>query len=369
MTDDKNFKRLVRARMAETGHSYTKARDDLLSSRGMAMPKDVDNVSAAVALPRDARIFVTGHRGLVGSALLRRLQTEGFSRILTATREQLDLRDQAAVNYWFRANRPDYVFLVAGTVGGIMANATRPAEFLYDNMLIHGTVVHSSHEYGVRKLLYLGSSCVYPRDCRQPITEDQLLTGPLEPTNEAYALAKIAGIKLCESYRRQYGDNFISAMPTNLYGPNDNFDLDGGHLVPMLMRRFHEAKAAGEDTVTVWGTGEPRRELMHVDDLASACIFLMSNYDSPDLINVGTGIDQTVRVIAEQVRDVVHREADLTFDTTKPDGMPRKVLDVSRIHALGWHHAIEVRDGLQATYDWYLSADQIRGRVTSTSAA
>jgi GDP-L-fucose synthase len=212
---------------------------------------------------------------------------------LIATRDQLDLRDQAAVSYWFRANRPDYVFLVAGTVGGIIANSTRPAEFLYDNMLIHGTVVHSSHEYGVKKLLYPGSSCVYPRHSQQPITEDQLLTGPLEPTNEAYAIAKIAGIKLCEAYRTQYRDNFIAAMPTNLYGPNDNFHPQGGHLVPMLMGRFPDAKLAGETELTVWGTGEPGRELMHVDDLASACVLLMRCYDRPEVINVGTGIDPT----------------------------------------------------------------------------
>ncbi len=371
MTDDKNFKRLVRARMAETGESYTQARDDLLTTSAPGQdkrsPRESDGASDSV-LPRDARIFVTGHRGLVGSALLRRLQAEGFSRIQTATRDQLDLRDQAAVSYWFRANRPDYVFLVAGTVGGIMANTKRPAEFLYDNLLIHGTVVHSSHEYGVEKLLYLGSSCVYPRAARQPITEDQLLTGPLEPTNEAYAIAKIAGIKLCQSYRSQYGDNFISAMPTNLYGLNDNFDPEGGHLVPMLMRRFHEAKLAGEMTVTVWGTGEPLRELMHVDDLADACLFLMRRYDQPDLINVGTGVDQTVRSIAERVRDIVHPEAELSFDTTKPDGVPRKVLDVSRIHALGWRHAIQLQEGLRGTYDWYESADRIRLQHQTSTA-
>ena len=361
MTDDKNFKRLVRARMAEAGESYTEARDALL---GGAAAREAETD----ALPRDARIFVTGHRGLVGSALVRRLQAEGYRRILTATRDQLDLRDQAAVSYWFRANRPDYVFLVAGTVGGILANSTRPAEFLYDNMLIHGTVVHASHEYRVRRLLYLGSSCVYPRDSAQPISEDQLLAGPLEPTNEAYAVAKIAGIKLCEAYRAQYGDDFIAAMPTNLYGPNDNFDLAGGHLVPMLMRRFHEAKLAGEPTVTVWGSGEPRRELMHVDDLAAACLFLMRHYDQPGLINVGTGEDQTVRAIAEKVRDVVHPAAGLRFDRTKPDGMPRKLLDVSRIHALGWHHRIALADGLRATYEWFCRS-AVRTSSTEGTAA
>jgi GDP-L-fucose synthase len=366
VTDGKNFKRLVRARMAETGQSYTQAREALLAD---GSPSPRDDTTPDDALPSDARIFVTGHRGLVGSALVRRLHAEGYSRVLTATRQQLDLRDQAAVNYWFRANRPDYVFLVAGTVGGIMANSTRPAEFLYDNMLIHGTVVHASHEYAVKKLLYLGSSCVYPRAAEQPITEDQLLTGPLEPTNQAYAIAKIAGIKLCESYRAQYGDDFIAAMPTNLYGPNDNFDAEGGHLVPMLLRRFHEAKVAGDTTVAVWGTGTPRRELMHVDDLAAACLFLMRHYSRPELINVGTGIDHTVRDIAAEVRDVVHPSAELRFDTTRPDGMPRKTLDVSRIHALGWRHTIDLRDGLRTTYGWYRATNRIRGVHSATTAA
>jgi GDP-L-fucose synthase len=363
VTDDKNFKRLVRARMAEAGESYTEARDALRSGAGLQ-----DRGAESDPLSRDARIFVTGHRGLVGSALVRRLQADGYRRILTATRDQLDLRDQAAVSYWFRANRPDYVFLVAGTVGGIMANSTRPAEFLYDNMLIHGTVVHSSHEFRVRKLLYLGSSCVYPRLSSQPITEDQLLTGPLEPTNEAYAVAKIAGIKLCEAYRAQYGDEFIAAMPTNLYGPNDNFDPEGGHLVPMLMRRFHEAKLAREPVVTVWGSGEPRRELMHVDDLASACLFLMRHYAGPDLVNVGTGEDETVRAIAERVRDVVHPGAELAFDPTKPDGMPRKLLDVSRIHALGWHHRIGLADGLRTTYEWFCGSAARTSSIRGTDA-
>jgi GDP-L-fucose synthase len=302
----------------------------------------------------DARTFVAGHRGLVGSALLRCLEARGAGRVLTATREQLDLRDQAAVNYWFRANRPEYVYLVAGTVGGIMANSTRPAEFIYDNMLIHATVVHAAHQYEVRKLLYLGSSCIYPRDCPQPMTENQLLSGPLEPTNEAYAVAKIAGIKLCQAYRKQYGDDFVSAMPTNLYGPNDNFDLTSSHVLPALMRKFHDAKTAGKPEVEIWGTGTARREFLHVDDLADACVFLMDRYDEAQHINVGTGEDLSIRELAGIVRDVVHPGAQLKFDTTKPDGMPRKLLDVSRLHDLGWRHRVGLREGIRSTYEWFL---------------
>jgi GDP-L-fucose synthase len=302
----------------------------------------------------DARVFVAGHGGLVGSAIVRHPRLRGSGRILTATRDQLDLRDQAAVNYWFRANRPEYVYLVAGTVGGILANSTRPAEFIYDNMLIHATVVHAAHQYGVKKLLYLGSSCIYPRDCAQPMTEEQLLTGALEPTNEAYAIAKIAGIKLCEAYRKQYGDDFISAMPTNLYGPNDNFDLASSHVLPALIRKFHEAKLAGERTVVIWGSGTPRREFLHVDDLADACVFLMEHYDGVRHINVGTGEDLSIRELAEIVRDTVYPAAKLSLDPTKPDGMPRKLLDVSRLRALGWQHRIGLREGIASTYQWFL---------------
>jgi GDP-L-fucose synthase len=297
---------------------------------------------------------VAGHRGLAGSAIVRRLEREPAIEVLTATREQLDLRDQAGVNYWFRANRPEYVYLAAGTVGGILANSTRPAEFIYDNMLIHATVVHAAHLYGVKKLLYLGSSCIYPRNCAQPMTEAQLLTGSLEPTNEAYAIAKIAGIKLCEAYRRQYGSNFVSAMPTNLYGPNDNFDLVSSHVLPAMMRKFHEAKVAGTREVVIWGTGTPRREFLHVDDLADACVFIMERYEDAQHINVGTGEDVSIRELAETLRDLIYPDADLVFDTTKPDGMPRKLLDVSRLHALGWRHRIELREGVAATYRWFL---------------
>ena len=302
----------------------------------------------------DARVFVAGHRGLVGSAIVRRLEREGASRILTATREQLDLRDQAAVNYWFRANRPEYVFLVAGTVGGIFANSTRPAEFIYDNMMIHATVVHAAHLFPVKRLLYLGSSCIYPRQAPQPMREEDLLSSPLEPTNEPYAVAKIAGIKLCQAYRQQYGCDFISAMPTNLYGPNDNYDLASSHVLPALIRKFHDAKAEGRAEVEVWGTGSPRREFLHVDDLADACLFLMRNYDAAQHINVGTGEDLTIRELAERVRDAVHPQAKLTFDAGKPDGAPRKLLDVSRLHALGWRHSIGLEEGIASAYRWFL---------------
>ena len=273
---------------------------------------------------------------------------------LTASREQLDLRDQAAVNYWFKANRPDYVYLVAGTVGGILANSTRPAEFIYDNMLIHATVVHAAHIYGTRKLLYLGSSCIYPRECNQPMAEEALMTGPLEPTNDAYAIAKIAGIKLCQAYRRQYGSNFVSAMPTNLYGPHDNFDLTSSHVIPALIRKFHESRVAGSRDVVIWGSGSPRREFLYVDDLADACVFLMDRFEGEQHINVGTGEDVTIRELAEIVRTIVYPEARLRFDSTKPDGMPRKLLDVSRIHALGWRHRTALTDGIKSTSEWFL---------------
>ncbi len=303
---------------------------------------------------KDAPIYVAGHRGLVGSAIVRRLEQERYSRILTAPRDQLDLRDQAAVNRWFEANRPEYVFLVAGTVGGIMANSTRPAEFIYDNLMIHATVVHAAYLTGVRRLLYLGSSCIYPRECPQPMQEELLLTAPLEPTNEPYGVAKIAGIKLCQAYRRQYGCDFISAMPTNLYGPHDNFDLTSSHVLPALMRKLHEARVRGDSEVTVWGTGTPRRELLHVDDLADACLFLMAHYDDDLHINVGTGQDLTIRELAEQVAQVVYPEAQLRFDSSKPDGAPRKLLDVSRLHTLGWQHQINLPDGLASCYAWFL---------------
>jgi GDP-L-fucose synthase len=314
-----------------------------------------------------SRIFVAGHRGLVGSAIVRRLEQLGFENILTATRDQLDLRDQAAVNYWFRANRPEYVYLVAGTVGGIMANSTRPAEFIYDNMMIHATVVHSAHLFGVKKLLYLGSSCIYPRLATQPMKEEELLAGPLEPTNEAYALAKIAGIKLCQAYRKQYGCDFISAMPTNLYGTNDNFDLTSSHVLPAMIRKFHDAREEGRNEVTVWGTGTPRREFLHVDDLADACVFLMKNYSDTMHINVGTGEDVSIAELADMVRRVVHPSATIVYDTSKPDGTPRKLLDVSRLHGLGWRHRMSLGEGIEHTYNWFL-ANHASARGVSTGA-
>jgi GDP-L-fucose synthase len=303
---------------------------------------------------RDARIFVAGHGGLVGSALVRELERHGCRNLLCATRGQLDLRDQAAVDYWFRANRPEYVFLAAGTVGGILANASRPAEFIYDNLMIHATVVQAAHRYNCRKLLYLGSSCIYPRDCPQPIREEYLLSGPLERTNEPYAIAKIAGIRLCQAYRRQYGRNFVSAMPTNLYGPFDNFDLTSSHVLPALIRRFHDARLVNASEVVVWGTGRARREFLHVDDLASACVFLMQRYDEDEHVNVGTGQDLSIGELAEMVREIVYPTARIAFDTTKPDGTPVKRLDCTRLHALGWRHRIPLWEGVAATYEWYL---------------
>lgn len=319
-------------------------------------------------IDRDSPVFVAGHGGLVGSAILRCLERNGFSDIQTANRSQLDLRDQSEVSHWFKANRPRYVFLVAGTVGGILANSTRPAEFIYDNLMIHGTVVHAAHEFGTDKLLYLGSSCIYPRHATQPITEDQLLTGPLEPTNEWYAVAKIAGIKLCQAYRRQYGHDFISAMPTNLYGPNDNFDLDSSHVLPALIRKFHEARNAGRREVEIWGTGAAMREFLHVDDLADACLFLMDHYSDDSHINVGSGVDQSIRQLAEMIAEIVHPDAELVFDTTKPDGTPRKVLDVSRLAGLGWTPSIPLRDGIVSTYEWFLEQQDSPMRGVSTSS-
>jgi GDP-L-fucose synthase len=316
----------------------------------------------------NARIFVAGHRGLVGSALVRRLQAVRARHVLTATHDDLDLRDQAAVNRWFDSNRPDYVFLTAGTVGGIVANSTRPADFIYDNVMMTANVVHAAHRAGARKLLFLGSSCAYPREAPQPMSEDYLLTGLLEPTSEPYAIAKIAGIRLCQAYRRQHGARFISAIPTTLYGPQDNFDPEQSHVMSALIRRFHEAKVNRAPDVVIWGTGRPRREFLHVDDAAEACVFLMEHYDAVDHINVGTGEDLSIGELADTLRDVIYPEARLTFDTSKPDGAPRKLLDVTRLHALGWRHRIALREGVVSTYRWLLehpAADAAAFRLRS----
>jgi len=320
------------------------------------------------SIPHDAKIFVAGHGGLVGGAIVRRLGDAGFSNILTASRDQLDLRDQAAVNYWFRANRPDYVYLVAGTVGGIWANANRPADFIYDNMMIHATVVHASYLYGVEKLLYLGSSCIYPRLAPQPMTEDALLTGLLEPTNEPYAIAKIAGIKTCQAYRKQYGCNFISGMPTNLYGPQDNFDLQTSHVLPALMRKVHEAKVEGRNEIDVWGSGVAMREFLYVDDLADACLFLMANYDEDEHINIGTGVEVSIRELAETLIEVIHPDARIRWDSSKPDGAPRKLLDVRKLTARGWSSQTSLRVGIERTYAWLVEHyDGARGIVAPSA--
>jgi len=301
-----------------------------------------------------SRVFVAGHRGLVGSAICRRLQSEGIEAIV-ATRSELDLADQRAVEAWFEQHAIDQVYMAAAKVGGIHANDTYPAEFLRDNLVIQTNVIHAAWKHGVSKLLFLGSSCIYPKLAAQPMVEDSLLTGPLEPTNEWYAIAKIAGIKMCQAYRKQYGFDAISVMPTNLYGPGDNFDLENSHVLPALIRKFHEAKAAGAESVEVWGSGTPRREFLHVDDLADACVFLMQNYSSPDIVNVGWGKDISIAELADLISGVVGFGGGLEFDPSKPDGTPRKLLDTSRLAALGWQPRIELEAGIASTYDWYRS--------------
>ena len=298
--------------------------------------------------------FIAGHRGLAGGAITRELQAQGYSRLVTRKRSELDLLDREAVRRFFDETRPAMVIVAAARVGGIKANHDYPVEFLLENLRVQNNVIEAAHDFDVRKLLFLGSSCIYPKFAPQPIHESSLLTGPLEPTNEPYALAKIAGIRLCQSYAREYGRNFISAMPTNLYGPGDNFDLAKSHVLPALLRKVHEAKIAGATEVTVWGTGAPRREFLHVEDLASACRFLIENYDSPEIINVGFGDDVTIRELAETICDVVGFKGALVFDATKPDGTPRKLLDTSRLGALGWRPQIPLGDGIRRTYEWYL---------------
>jgi GDP-L-fucose synthase len=304
-------------------------------------------------LSQASRVFVAGHRGLVGSAIVRRLEILGCGDLLVRNHSELDLREQEAVDHFFREHRPELVFLAAARVGGILANSTRPAEFLHDNLAIQTNVIHAAWTHGTKKLLLLGSSCIYPRLAPQPIREEYLLTGPLEVTNEAYAIAKIAGLKLATAYHAQYGFSAVSLMPTNLYGPGDNFDLESSHVLPAMIRRFHEAKILGATSVTLWGTGTPRREFLHVDDLANAACFLMENYNTPDLLKVGVGEDLTIAELAALVARVVGYSGRIVFDPSRPDGTPRKLLDVSRIHALGWYAQIPLERGIASTYEWY----------------
>ena len=330
------------------------------------------------------RIFVAGHKGLVGSAITRRLQSEGYSNLVLRSHRELDLMRQAEVEAFFNAEKPDYVFLAAAKVGGILANNTYPSEFIYENLLIETNVIHHAYKAEVKKLLFLGSSCIYPRDCPQPIKEEYLLSGKLEPTNESYAIAKIAGIKMCQSYNRQYGTRFISVMPTNLYGPRDNFDLETSHVLPALIRKFHEAKireanlpevtsglkrsapptsserserSSPVSSVTIWGTGGPRREFLHVDDLADACVFLMNQYEESEIINIGVGKDISISELVELIRDIIGFKGAIRYDQTKPDGTPRKLLDVTKLQALGWQPKISLRQGIERTYRWYVKEE------------
>jgi len=306
-------------------------------------------------MDKSSKIYIAGHRGMVGSAIFRRLKKEGFSNIIVSTSEQTDLRDQRQVAAFFDTQKPDYVFLAAAKVGGIIANNTYRADFLYDNLQIQNNVIHSSYINGVKKLMFLGSSCIYPKMAPQPLKEDYLLTGLLEPTNEPYAIAKIAGIKLCDAYRAQYGCNFISVMPTNLYGFNDNYHPENSHVLPALIRRFHEAKQSNHASVTIWGTGTPRREFLFADDLAEACFYLMQNYDEQGLINIGTGNDIAIKDLALLVKNIVGYKGDILFDTTKPDGTPRKLMDVSKLHDKGWKHTVELPEGIALAYQDFLN--------------
>lgn len=329
---------------------------------------------------KESKIYIAGHRGLVGSAIYRRLGSEGYSNLVARTSKELDLRRQADVEAFFEKERPVYIFLAAAKVGGIMANSTYPADFICDNLMIQTNIIHASYKYGVKKLLFLGSSCIYPKHAPQPMKEKYLLTGELEPTNEPYAIAKIAGIKMCQAYNKQYGTNFISVMPTNLYGPDDNFDLETSHVLPALIRKFHEGKVAMEQakietkvkaedfaqsqsksqpdfisqSVVIWGTGIPRREFLYIDDLSDACLFLMKEYDGSDIINVGVGEDISIRDLASLIKEIVGYEGDIVYDSSKPDGTPRKLLDVSRLNVLGWRAKTNLREGIAGTYDWYI---------------
>jgi GDP-L-fucose synthase len=302
-------------------------------------------------LEKDAKIYVAGHRGMVGSALVRKLEKEGYENIVTRTSKELDLRDQIATHAFLAEEKPDYIFLAAAKVGGIVANNTYRADFLYENLQIQNNVIHGAYLNGVKKLMFLGSSCIYPKLAPQPLKEDYLLTGLLEPTNEPYAIAKISGIKMCEAYRDQYGCNFISVMPTNLYGPNDNYDLQNSHVLPAMIRKFHEAKADGKPFVELWGTGKPMREFLHADDLADACFFLMENYNESQLVNIGTGVDVTIKELAESIKETVGYTGEIKWNTDKPDGTPRKLMDVSKLNNLGWAHRTNLKEGIRMVYE------------------
>jgi GDP-L-fucose synthase len=307
-------------------------------------------------MDKESKIYIAGHRGLVGSALKRKLESKGYTNLIFRTHKELDLTNQQAVNEFFEQEKPEYVFLAAAKVGGILANSTYPAKFIYENLMIESNIIHAAYKYGVKKLLFLGSSCIYPKLAPQPLKEEYLLTGPLEETNEAYAIAKIAGIRLCKHYNQQYGTNFISVMPTNLYGPNDNFDLETSHVMPALIRKFHEAKVNNEPEVVVWGTGKPLREFMHVDDMAGACVYLMENYDFSEIgefVNIGVGEDITISELVELIKEIVGFEGKIKYDTSKPDGTPRKLMDVSRLNGLGWKARISLKDGIKETYEFY----------------
>jgi GDP-L-fucose synthase len=313
-------------------------------------------------MEKGAKIYIAGHRGMVGSAIKRKLEQEGYTNFVTRLSTELDLRSQQQVGDFFEQEKPDYVFLAAAKVGGIVANNTYRAEFLYDNLQIQNNVIHSAYLNGVKKLMFLGSSCIYPKMAPQPLEEDYLLTGPLEETNEPYAIAKIAGIKMCDAYRAQYGCNYISVMPTNLYGYNDNYHPQNSHVLPALIRRFHEAKEQGLPSVTIWGTGSPKREFLFADDLAAACYYLMENYDEPGLVNIGTGEDLSIKELAEIVKQTVGFEGEITFDTSKPDGTPRKLMDVSKLHSKGWKHTIDLPEGIKLAYQDFLSKQQAVSR-------
>lgn len=312
-------------------------------------------MSRQLSMHHDARIYVAGHRGLVGAALVRCLKEKGYNNLILVPSSELDLRDQTAVNTFYRESRPEYVFAAAAKVGGIMANDSCPAEFLYDNLMIEANLIHGAFQYGVKKLLFLGSTCIYPKLAPQPLKEEYLLSGPLETTNEWYAIAKIAGIKLCQAYNKQFGCRFISAMPTNLYGPGDNFDLKTSHVLPALIRKFHEAKVQGNADATIWGSGAPRREFLHVDDCAGACVYLMNVYEDSAIINVGTGEDITIHDLALLIKSVVGFKGGIIYDSSKPDGTPRKLVDIGKIQRLGWSATITLEQGVRSTYDWYQS--------------